>query len=131
MACNVAVCIGNACHSDHLAKHPPRELPIRHKRNAPAGVRRAALFIPTHRLSFPLIVSLLLGSTVQLGHHKGQEVAASCLGHFGLAQIFSLSLPQTFFSQATGSKRIVVKVCSGRRDVLANPISSGNRKHRT
>jgi hypothetical protein len=26
---------------------------------------------------------------------------------------------------------IVVKVCSGRRDVLANPISSGNRKDRT
>jgi hypothetical protein len=32
-------------------------------------------------------------------------------------------LPQTFFSQATGSECIVVNVCSGRRDVLANPFS--------
>ena len=35
-------------------------------------------------------------------------------------RFFSLSLPQTFFSQATGGKRIVANVCRGRRDVLAN-----------
>src|SRR5215471_3126137 len=75
-----------------------------------------------HIVSFALLVNLLFGSAVQLGNHKVQEVAASRVGHFGRAQVLSLSLPQTFFSQATGSERIVVNVCSGRRDVLANPF---------
>src|SRR6516165_349193 len=44
------------------------------------------------------------------------------VGHLRRAQIFFLSLPQTFFSQATGGKRIVANVCRGRRDVLANPF---------
>jgi hypothetical protein len=56
-------------------------------------------------VSFPLLVNLLVGSAVQLGDHKGKEVAASCINHFVLAQVLSPSLPQTFFSQATGSKR--------------------------
>ena len=80
-----------------------------------------------HRLSrfggaelLALIVDLLVGSTVQLRDHKGQKVTASRVGHLRRAQIFSLSLPQTFFSQATGGKRIVANVCRGRRDVLAN-----------
>ena len=70
-------------------------------------------------------VRVSASSAVQLGNHKGQKAAASCVGHFGLAQVVSMSFPQTFFSQATGSERIVVKVCSGRRDVLANPFSQG------
>src|SRR5690242_9355532 len=73
-------------------------------------------------LSFPLLVNLLVGGAAQLGDHKGKEVAASCINHFVLAQVLSPSLPQTFFSQATGCERIVANVCSGRRDVLANPF---------
>jgi hypothetical protein len=42
--------------------------------------------------------------------------------HFRCAQILSLSLPQTFLGQATGSERIIVNVCNGRRDVLMNPF---------
>jgi hypothetical protein len=51
---------------------------------------------------------------------KVRRLPPSCVDHFRCAQVFSLSVPQTFFSQATGSERIVVKVCSGRRDVLAS-----------
>jgi hypothetical protein len=29
---------------------------------------------------------LLVGSAVQFGDHKGRDVAASCVGHFGLAR---------------------------------------------
>jgi hypothetical protein len=71
---------------------------------------------------FPLIVNRSVSRAVQLGNHKVQEVAASRVGHFRCAEVFSLSLPQTFFRQATGSERIVANVCSGRRDVLANPF---------
>jgi hypothetical protein len=42
--------------------------------------------------SFPLLVNLLVGSAVQLGDHKGKEVAASCTNHFVLAQVLSPSL---------------------------------------
>jgi hypothetical protein len=42
--------------------------------------------------SFPLLVNLLVGSAVQLGDHKGKEVAASCINHFVLAQVLSPSL---------------------------------------
>ena len=48
----------------------------------------------------------------------------TALARFGrCAEVFCLSFPQTFFSQATGSEGIVANLCSGRRDVLANPFS--------
>ncbi len=38
----------------------------------------------------------------------------SRVGHFRCAEAFCLSLPQTFFSQATGCERIIVNMCCGR-----------------
>jgi hypothetical protein len=40
-----------------------------------------------------LIVRASASSAVQLGNHKGQKAAPSCVGHFGLAQVLPLSLP--------------------------------------
>jgi hypothetical protein len=64
-------------------------------------------------------VNLSVGSAVQL---RGQEVSADCVSQVGLAQVFSLSLPQTFLCQATRSEYIVVHGGSCRLDVLANPF---------
>jgi hypothetical protein len=35
---------------------------------------------------FTFILNLSVGSAVQLGDHKGHDVVASCVGHFGLAR---------------------------------------------
>jgi hypothetical protein len=47
-------------------------------------------------LFIAIIVNLSVGSAVERGDHKSNEVAAGCVDHVRLAQVFSLSLPQIF-----------------------------------
>ena len=69
-----------------------------------------------------MLIGLAIEDDTKKPKRGCEALNQTAVARFGrCAEVFCLSFPQTFFSQATRSERIVMKVSGGRRDVLTNP----------